>query len=92
MKCDDDLEKKIAETIESIHKENLSAKEKVSRSFREAHKRLNAEEAAVMEELEKACNEAEEALQKTLNSLKEVREYSAVLSEANSKTERKING
>ena len=42
-----------------------------------------------MEELEKACSEAEDALQKALNGLKEVREYSAVLSEANSKTEGK---
>ena len=67
----------------------MSAKEKVSQSFRVAHERLNAEEAAVMEELEKACNEAEEALQKALDSLKEVREYSAVLSETNSKTEGK---
>ena len=89
LKCDDVLEKRIIETIESVQKESESAKEKVSQSFREAHEKLNAEEAAVMEELEKACNEAEEALQKALNSLKGVREYSAVLSEANSKTEGK---
>ena len=50
---------------------------------------LNAEEAAVMEELEKACSEAEEALQKALVSLKEVCEYSAMLGEADSKTEEK---
>ena len=43
----------------------------------------------MMEELEKVCSEAKEALQKALNSLKEVREYSAALSEVNSKTERK---
>ena len=42
-----------------------------------------------MEELEKACSEAEEALQKALNSLRESCEYSAVLSEANFKTEGK---
>ena len=53
MKCDDNLEKKIAETIESVQKENVSAKEKVSQSLREAHERLNAEKAAVVEELEK---------------------------------------
>ena len=89
LKCDDDLEEKIEEAIEGIQKENMSAKEKVSQSFRVAHERLNAEEAAVMEELEKACNEAEEALQKALDSLKEVREYSTVLSETNSKAEGK---
>ena len=44
-----------------------------------------------MEELEKACSEAEEALKKALDSLREVREYSAVLNEANSKTEGKAN-
>ena len=89
LKCDDVLEKKIVTTIENVQEENVSVKEKVSQSFREAHKRLNAEEAAVMEELEKACNEAEEALQKALDSLSEVREYSAMLSDANSKTEGK---
>ena len=30
LKCDDDLEKKITETIESVQKESVSAKEKVS--------------------------------------------------------------
>ena len=59
LKCDDDLEKKIAETIESVQKE--SATEKITQSFKEAHKKLNTEEAAVMEEVEKACSEAEEA-------------------------------
>ena len=43
----------------------MSPKEKVSQSFREAHEKLNTEEAAVMEELEKACSEAEEVLQST---------------------------
>ena len=89
LKCDDDLEKKITETIESVQKESESIKEKVSQSFREAHEKLNTEEAAVMEELEKACSEAVEALQKALDSLKGVREYSVVLNEANSKTEGK---
>ena len=41
---DDDLEKKIAETIEAVQKEKVSAKEKVSQSFREAHEKLNTEE------------------------------------------------
>ena len=67
----------------------MNAKEKVAQTFREAHEKLNVEEAAVMEELEKACSETEEALQKALDSLKEVREHSAVLNEANSKTEGK---
>ena len=70
LKCDEELEKKIAETIENVQKENVVAKEKISQSFREAHEKLNAEEAAVMEELEKACSEAEEALQKALDSLR----------------------
>ena len=60
-------------------------------TFREAHEKLNAEEAAVMDELEKACSETEEALQKELDSLKEVREYSTILSEDNSKTEGKVS-
>ena len=71
LKTDDDLEKRITEAIEDVQKENVSTKEKVSQSFREAHERLNAEEAAVMEELEKACSETKEALQKALNSLRE---------------------
>ena len=45
----------------------------------------------MMDELEKVCSEAEEALQKALDSLRDVREYSAVLSEANSKTEGKAS-
>ena len=91
LKCGADLEKKMAEAIESDQKENVNTKEKASQSFREAHEKLNAEEAAVMEELEKGCSEAEEALQKALDSLKEVSEYSAVLSEANIKTEGKAS-
>ena len=91
LKCDDDLEKRITETIENVQKENVSAKEKASQSFREAHEKLNAEEAAVMEELEKACSDAEDALQKALDNLRGVCEYSAVLSEANSKTEGKAS-
>ena len=67
----------------------MEGKKSISQSFREAHKKLSAEGAAVMDELEKACSETEEALQKALDSLKEVREYSSILSEANSKTEGK---
>ena len=44
-----------------------------------------------MEELEMACSEAEEALQKALDSLRRVCEYSAVLSEADSKTDGKTS-
>ena len=58
------LEKKITETIERVQKEGEDTKEKVTQSFREAHEKMNTEEAAVMEELEKACSEADEALQK----------------------------
>ena len=89
LKCDDNLDKRIVKAIESVQKESANTKEKVSQSFREAHEKLNTEEAAVMKELEKAFNEAEEALQKALDSLRGVREYSSVLSEANSKTEGK---
>ena len=53
LKCDDP-EKRINKTIENVQKENVNAKEKVSKSFREEHKRLNDEKAVVMEELEMA--------------------------------------
>ena len=85
------MQKKISGTIESVQKEKANAKEKVSQSFKEAHERLNTEEASVMEELEKVFSETEEALQKALDTLKEVREYSAVLSEVSSKTEGKAS-
>ena len=39
----------------------------------------------MMKELESVCNESEEALQKNLKLLRETREYSKILSEANSK-------
>ena len=91
LKRDDYLEKKALKAIEGIQKESASTKEKVSQSFREAHEKLDAEEAAVMEELEKACNEAEEALQKALDSLRGVCEYSTALSDANFKPEGKAS-
>ena len=93
LKCDDGnpLVKRIAAAIDSIQKRNVSTREKVSQSFREAHERLNTEEAAVMDELEKVCNGAEEALQKALDEFRGVHEYSTALSEASSKTEGKAS-
>ena len=75
LKHGNDLEKKITETIEGVQKENVATKEKVSQSFKEAHERLNTEEIAVMKELEIVCNETEDALQKALNSLREMHDY-----------------
>ena len=58
-----------------------------SRHFRESHERLSTEEPSVMEELGKSCSEAEEGLQKALDSLREAREYNAILSAVSYKTE-----
>ena len=84
LKFDDELERKIEDTIESIQDEGASAREKVAHSFSEAHERLKAEEAKVMEELENACNEAEEMLQNALLSIRDVHEHSIAFSEASS--------
>lgn len=46
---------------------------------------MDAEEAKVMEELERICNEAEESLQSTLTSIKETQEYSVLINETNKK-------
>ena len=89
LKCDHTSEKKITDALEFIQKESTDTKEKVSQTFKEAHNKLEAEEAVVMEELEKACSKAEEALQKVLEKFRTVHEYSTVLNEANSKTEGK---
>ena len=85
LKCDDELDKKIEETIESIKREGNEAGEKVKQTFIEAHKILEEEEANIMEELERACNESEEVLQRNLDTLRETHEYSKVLNEADSK-------
>ena len=85
LKCDDELDRKIEETIESIRKEGNEAIEKVKQTFKEAHEKLTDEEAKIMEELERACNESGEVLQKNLGTLREIRDYSRVLSEADSK-------
>ena len=82
LKCDDKLDKKIEETIESIRKEGNEAKEKVKQTFIEAHEKLTEEEAKIMEELERVCNESEEVLQKNLVTLRGIREYSRTLNEA----------
>ena len=38
LKCDDELDRKIEETIESIRKEGNKAKEKIKQTFEEAQK------------------------------------------------------
>ena len=83
LKCDDELDKKIEETIESIKKEGNEAAEKVKQTFIEAHEKLTEEEKKIMKELERVCNESEEVLQKNLGTLREVREYSKTLNEVN---------
>ena len=85
LKCDDELDKKIEETIERIRREGNEAGEKVKQTFIEVHRKLEEEEAKIMEELERVCNESEEVLQKNLDTLRETREYSKVLNEADSK-------
>ena len=76
LKCNDELDKKIEETIENIRKEGNDAIEKVKQTFKEAHDKLTEEEKKIMEELERVCNESEEVLQKNLGALREIREYS----------------
>lgn len=84
-KCNDDLDKKIEAIVEVISKEAGKTKEKVVCTFRAEHKKLEEEEAKIMEELERICNESIDALQKNLNILREACEYSKVLSEANTR-------
>ena len=57
--------------------------EKVKETFIEAHEKLTEEEGKIMEELERVCNESEEVLQKNLGTLRDTREYSKILNEAN---------
>ena len=85
LKYDDELDKKIEETIENIRREGNEAGEKVKKTFKEIHEKLGEEEAKIMEELERVCNESEEVLQKNLDTLRETREYNKVLNEADSK-------
>ena len=82
LKCDDELDRKIEETIESIRKEGNEAKEKIEQTFIEAHEKLTEEEAKIIGELERVCNESEEVLQKNLSTLRDIREYSRALDEA----------
>ena len=83
---EDELDKKIVETIEGIRKEGNEAKENVKQTFKEVRDKLEEEEGKIMEELERICNESEEALQKNLTTLREVREYSRILSDADTET------
>ena len=82
LKCDDELDKKIEETIENIKKEGAETKEKVEQTFEEVYKKLKEEKNKILEELERVCNESEEVLQKNLKDLRDTREYSKVLDEA----------
>ena len=85
LKCDDELDKKIEETIENIRKEGNEAIEKVKQTFKEVHAKLEKEEGKIMGELERVCNESEEVLQKNLGTLRKIREYSKVLNDADTK-------
>lgn len=69
---DHELEYKIESVIENMHKESLEAREKIAQTFREAHEKLSSEEAIIMNDLEKACNEADETLRDILEALKKV--------------------
>ena len=89
LKCDDELDRKIEETIELIRREGNEATEKIGQTFIEAHDKLTEEEAKTMGELERVCNESEEVLQENLSTLREIREYSRVLNEACSKLQGK---
>ena len=60
LKCDDELDKKIEETIESIRSEDNNVREKIKEAFTEAHNALKEKEAKAMEELEKAHEELRE--------------------------------
>lgn len=87
LKYDDELDKKIALTIENIRNESSAAKEAVSNTFKKAHEQLNREEAAVIGEIERVRGEGETSLKKALDVLKDVREYSVVLNDASIKTQ-----
>lgn len=84
LKHDDELEKKIEDTIESIKNECESARSKITQTFVEAHEKLRIEEVKVIEEVEEACNEAEEALHKNLDNLRGIHEYTHALDEMDS--------
>ena len=63
VKRDEELGKKIEETIGSIRKEGDAAKGKITQTFKAEHEKLQEEEAKVLGELERACNESEDVLQ-----------------------------
>ena len=60
LKCDDELDRKIEETIESIRSEDNNVREKIKEAFTEAHNALKEKEAKAKEELEKAHEELRE--------------------------------
>ena len=88
LKYDDELDRKIEETIESIRREGNEASEKIKQTFNEEHRKLGEEEFKVMMELEKACSESEDRLHKVLGTLKEAQEYNSTLDESITKMQR----
>lgn len=71
-----ELERRIEGAIDDISLGGFNTGKEIGQTFRELHERLNAEEAKVMEELERINLKFEEPLQKTLCKLKETFEYS----------------
>lgn len=84
LRCDGELERKISDTIEGIKSESFAIRDRIAQTYIEAHEKLKIEEVKVMEEVEKACNEAEYALQKDLENLRSIRDYNSALSKVNS--------
>ena len=76
------LSAKVDSAIAKIQKEAEVAKEDAARSFREAHKRLNEEERCTLEQLEKAYNEAVDALKRVKDELSVGLENGVVLTRA----------
>ena len=87
LKRDDELDSKIEAVMEGIRSKGNDVREMISQTFMEAHKRLEEEEAKIMEELERVCNESEEALQRNLEELREIHERSVALGEICAKRE-----
>ena len=80
-----DKEAKAMEELEKAHEELREKEAKITKEHEKAHKELKEEEVNVMKELERVCTESEEILEKNLDALREVREYSKLLSEADAK-------
>lgn len=82
IKRDTMLDKKIEEVIERIEKETVETRVKILKTFEKKHQELSDEENRLMKELEKAYNEVKDALEINISTLRGIREYSSVLSRA----------